>query len=275
MLLLALLLQLPLTPAVAAVSEPGLEAETNVSDLTIQDMAVEDGTWTREADVSINRLEGNTEASTSAANFLYGHEIGQRRWLLGAHYASTRQINTATGNNTTTSRLFQYDGTYDYFFNEDKSFYAYTKASHRANRPTGLESRSDAGAGMGYKFGLYGDAADSLAGTAEVEGGMSFVTDEKVGTPCESGAAFRGAYRFDTPLAADISFVNAGEYLTDGDLIDTFTHDLGLRWDIPRDEAGGPQLYLQLGWNLVWDGNPAAGFVSTDRRYVLLLGASF
>ena len=263
MILTALLLQSTLT---APVSAPAEGATTEPVAVTQEG---EEKSWTIAADVSLTRLEGNTETTTGAANIVYSDYAGLREWTLGAHWAATRQQDAVTGDSTTTSRLFLYDGTYNYFFSEEKHMYAYGKAAHRTNIPDGLDHRTDVGLGAGYRFGLYEGDVDDLDGKAEVEAGVSWVADEKVGLEEETGAAFRGAYLFDTPVDGSLSIVNFGEYLSNGDEIEAFTHETGLKWDL------NSTLYLALTWAVSWDGNPAPGFESTDRRYVLLLGATF
>ena len=59
-----------------------------------------------------------------------------------------------------------------------------------------------------------------------------------------------------------------GEFLN-GDNIETYQHALGLRWTM------NDTMYLQFAYTLLWDNFPAPGSVTTDRIWVLVLGASF
>jgi putative salt-induced outer membrane protein YdiY len=243
-------------PTLSPVVPEGLEGPAPV----VQE-SEDGGIWTREADVGITKIEGNTETTNAAANLIYGWEGDRNKWELAANYSATREQNDS-GNQTTTSRLFVYQGTYDYFFSADKDLYGYAKASKRTNKPDGLDSRLDAGVGLGYRFDLYLDAQ------ANVEVGASYVIDEKVNTATERAPVFRGAYDLDTPLSEDVSLTNVGEFLN-GDNIETYQHALGLRWTM------NDTMYLQFAYTLLWDNFPAPGSVTTDRIWVLVLGASF
>lgn len=219
------------------------------------------GTWTREFDVGITKIEGNTESTTSAANALYGWEGDRNGWALSANYSATREQDDA-GDMTSTTRLLVLSGVYDYYFTDAKNFYGYAKASRRTNRPDGLAKRIDGGVGLGYRWDLYTDA------TASVEAGASYVIDDKIGAATERAPAVRAAYDLDTPLAEHVSLTNVGEFL-DGDGIQTYQHALGLRWTM------NDTMYLQFAYTLLWDKFPAAGQVTTDRIWVLVFGASF
>ena len=247
----------------AAFPQPAL-VSTALPDVPVRTQAAEsDGKWTRDVNAGFTKIEGNTESTNAAATAIYGWEGGQQKWELAAVYAATRQETPPdSGVSTTTSRLFHYAGLYDYFFTADKNIYGYAKASHRTNRPDGLQKRLDGGAGLGYRFDLYEEA------NANIEAGASYVIDEKVGLEEEKAVVLRGAYDLDTPLSEDLSLRNLGEYLT-GDSIETFQHELALRWTM------NSSVYLQFGYTMYWDNYPAAGFDTTDRIWVLVLGASF
>lgn len=264
--MLAILIQTALMLPQGAAGAPDTTIETTLPEINFFDEVVvqdeEKGPWSGSADAGMTLISGNNESSNGSANFEMKWAEGLDAFDFGAHYAGTRTTNKATNDASTTSRLYLYEAGYDRFFTEAKDFYGYAKASSREDIPNGLQSRNDIGVGVGYSFFLYENASVS------VEGGSSYVAENKVGTLADSSAVARAAYKFATPIMETIDFDGAGEYLN-GDDIETYTQDFGVSWSF--EEAW----YLRASYNIAWDGNPSAGFSSTDRRFNLVVGTSF
>lgn len=222
--------------------------------------------WSGNADVSITDVTGNSTSSNGAANLNLAWEGDLDKVGLGAHYAGVRTTDRATGDATTTSRLYQYDANYNRFFSEEKNLYGYVNAATRQDEPNGLQMRASGGLGAGYRFHLY--QKNDTEGLLNLEAGASYVAENKVGTLNETSGVGRAAFDFSGPLMENFSLTASGEYLNGGD-IESYVQDLGLEWKI------SDAWYLKLSNSIAWDGNPSAGFTSTDRRWNLLIGTSF
>ena len=79
------------------------------------------------------------------------------------------------------------------------------------------------------------------------------------------------AARYENPLWTEWLLTAAGEFLQSLDETDdqSFVGELNLSWDF---RAGW---YFKATAAVAWDGTPAPGFESTDRRFVLSIGHSF
>jgi putative salt-induced outer membrane protein YdiY len=264
--MLTILIQTALMLPQGAAGTPATTIETELPEINFfAEVDVQDpetSAWSGTADAGMTLISGNNESSNGSANFTAAWAEGLDAFDFGAHYAGTRTTNKVTNDASTTSRLYLYEAGYDRFFTEAKDFYGYAKASSREDIPNGLQSRNDIGVGVGYNFFLYENAA------VKVEGGSSYVAENKVGTAADSSAVGRAAYTFETPIMETINFDGAGEYLKGGD-IETYTQDFGVNWNFEES------WYLRASYNIAWDGNPSAGFSSTDRRFNLVVGTSF
>jgi len=218
--------------------------------------------WAGAADAGLTMIGGNNESAKGSANLTLGWEGALDGIALGAHYSGDRSTDKATGTKTTNSRLYQYDGAYNRFFSEAKEWYAYGNADVRQDSPNGLQSRNGLGVGVGRRFHMFETTEVNL------EGGASYVTENKVGTLSDTSGVGRIAYDFTSPLSESMEFTGAGVYLNGGD-IETYIQDLGLKWNL------NGSWYLQLSVNVAYDANPTAGFGSTDRRYNLVIGTTF
>ena len=230
----------------------------------MQDPAVEDESpWSGLAEISFNDVSGNSNSSNGAANLTLDWAENLDKVKLGAHYAGVRTEDT-TGNSTTTSRLYAYEADYNRYLSEQRNLYAYANASTRQDEPNGLQMRATGGVGAGYTVNLYEES------DIDFEGVVSYVAENKVGTPNDTSAVARLAFDFNGPWASmgDINFTASGTYLNGGD-IESYVQDLGVTWNFSTD------WHLSLSNNIAWDGNPSAGFSSTDRRWNLLIGTEF
>lgn len=264
--MLNILIQTALMLPQGAAGTPATTIDTNLPEINFFDQAAvqepETSPWSGSADAGMTLISGNNESSNSTANFKAAWAEGLDAFDFGATYAGTRTTDKATNDASTTSRLYLYKAGYDRYFTEAKNFYGYAKASSREDIPNGLQSRNDIGVGVGYSFHVYENAI------VNVEGGSSYVAENKVGTVADSSAVGRAYYDFATPIMETIDFDGAGEYLKGGD-IENYTQDFGVSWNF--QEAW----YLRASYNIAWDGNPSAGFSSTDRRFNLVVGTSF
>lgn len=222
--------------------------------------------WTGRATVSLTDVSGNSNSSNSAVNIDFAWEGDLDKIGLGAHYAGVRTTDKATGDATTTSRLYQYDANYNRFFSEEKNLYGYVNAGTRQDEPNGLQMRASTGFGVGNRFHMYEMGEDK--GELNLEAGVSYVAENKVGTINETSGVGRAAFDFSGPVMENVSFNASGEYLNGGD-IESYVQDIALVWLFSE------KFDLSISNSLAWDGNPSAGFSSTDRRWNLLIGANF
>ena len=247
-----------------SVSEGSIEPSAPASDAAVLDLDIlntpeqgeNESPWSGKAEVSLTDVSGNSESSNGAANLTFGWEGDLDAFNIGAHYAGVRT------SGTTTSRLYAYDAAYNRFFSEKKNLYGYANAGTRQDEPNGLQMRAMTGVGLGYRFHINADS------DLDVEAGVSFVAENKIGTVNETSGVGRFAFKYGVPFWEDFSVTASGEYLNGGD-IETYVQDLGLSWHFNETWD------LTLSNNIAWDGNPSAGFSSTDRRWNLLIGTTF
>lgn len=222
----------------------------------------EEKNWSGTLDLGMTLISGNNESSNGAANLTWAWASGFHAIDLGAHYSGTRTTEPTTGDAYTTSRLYLYDGAYKRYFSEEQNLYLFGDASSREDLPNGLQARNAAGVGLGYTFHPSADA------TLDVEAGSSYVNENKVGTLANTTAVARAGYSFAMPLLEDMDFTGAGKYLKGTD-IESYVQDFGLRWNF------NGSWNIVAAYSIAWDGNPSAGFSSTDRRFNLTVGTSF
>jgi len=222
----------------------------------------ESSSWSGHADLGLTFISGNNESSNGAANLATTWKSGLNVVDLGAHYSGTRTTDLATNDASTTSRLYLYEAAYNRYFSTEENLYGYATGSSRQDEPNGLQMRNTLGVGIGYTFHVYENA------TLDVEAGSSYVSENKVGTLTDTSAVARAAYDFSTPIAEAINFVGKGVYMTGGD-IETYVQDFGVDWAFKENWS------LVAAYNISWDGNPSAGFSSTDRRFNLFVRTSF
>lgn len=228
-----------------------------------EDSAEETSNWSGFADISFTDVSGNNNSSNGAANLNLDWAEGLHKVKLGAHYSGVR-TEDAAGDSLTTSRLYAYEAAYNRYFSGDENLFANASLDTRQDEPNGLQMRATGGVGAGYTFHVYEEAHFDL------EGGASYVTENKIGTLNDTSAVGRAAFDFAGPCTwmEDVNFTAAGVYLIGGN-IESYVQDLGVKWDFSTN------WHLSLANNIAWDGNPSAGFSSTDRRWNLLIGTTF
>ncbi len=227
----------------------------------------EDSRWSGKVDFGLTLLAGNTESTNSALNAELSFDEEVYQWLFTANYAGVRTRNEATGDTETTTRLMALGSQYNRYLDDEKNFYFYGKAAARENVPIGLDLRWDAGVGAGYTW-YFSDDEKTLF---SIEGGPSYVHEENVGSPETDAANARAGLRFETPLFTEWMLTSLGEYFVSLDETDdqSFTGEVNLDW------AFRPGWYFKFTAAVAWDNTPAAGFESTDRRFVVSVGHSF
>jgi len=221
--------------------------------------------WSGSVDAGATILSGNNNSITSTLNAQTKYEKGKDRVILDVHYTGVRQ-DDATGNSTTSSRLYQADGSYNRFLDEENNLYLYINGSGRRDVPNGLQIREVAGGGGGYTFRWNEDKTQ-----ASVEGGPSYVKENNVGVPFANYASGRAAARIDVKLLENVSVLANGEFLqsleTGQDR--SATGQVAVRWNF------GEHWFVQGTLGVAWDNTPATGFQKTDYRYVFSVGTSF
>lgn len=264
LLLQSTLLANPVSEGSTEPSDPAAEATLDLDILDTPDQEVEEGSaWSGMASVSLTDVSGNSTSSNSAVNFGLTWEGDLDALAFGAQYAGVRTTDKATGDASTTSRLYQYDAGYDRFFSTEKNLFGYANVGTRQDEPNGLQMRASTGAGMGYRFHVLEE------GKVDVEGGVSYVAENKIGTLNDTSAVGRAAFDFHSgAVKEDFIFFATGEFLKGGD-IESYVQEIGMGWKLNETWS------LDVTNNIAWDGNPSAGFTSTDRRWNLLLSTTF
>lgn len=261
-----------LTPILPFLLAPGVLSEVPTSDFstepeesTVTAPQEEEAKWVGNANFGLTYLSGNTESTTAAASAALEYDADVYKWLFNANYAAVRQ--TVAGVSTTTSRLYAAGGQYNRYLDEEKNLFFYGNASARKDVPVGLEMRWDAGIGAGYTW-YYTENQDTFF---SLEGGPSFVHEENVGAGESDAANARAAFRYGNPLWDDWKFNAEGEYFISLDDSDdqSFTGEMNVDYKVNED------WYLRAQAAVAWDNTPAAGFESTDRRFVLAVGFDF
>jgi putative salt-induced outer membrane protein YdiY len=224
--------------------------------------------WHLKADLGYTFLSGNSESTTAAFNGELRFDAELYSWLFTANYAGVRTTDRTSGDAQTSSRLYSTAGQYNRFMDEEKNLYAYGNANVRKDVPVGLDLRWTLGAGAGYTWYLNTEK-DTLF---SLEGGPAYLHEENVGSPDDVDAlAGRVAARYENPLWTDWLLTATGEFLQSFDESDdqTFVGEMNLRWKFRAN------WYFKATTAVAWDGSPAPGFDSTDRRFVLSVGHSF
>ena len=262
-----------LTPILPFLLAPGVLSEVPTEDFRTEPQEPtaaapqeEEGPkWVGKADFGLTYLSGNTDSTTAAASASLEYDATMYKWLFNANYAGVRQ--TTGGVATTTSRLYAAGGQYNRYMDEENNLYFYGNASARKDVPVGLELRWDAGLGGGYTW-YFTDNQDTFF---SLEGGPSFVHEENVGAAESDAANARVAFRYENPLWDDWKFDSKGEFFVSLDETEdrSFTGEMNVDYKVNKD------WYLRAQAAVAWDNTPAAGFESTDRRFVLAVGFDF
>ncbi|MDP6962561.1 MAG: DUF481 domain-containing protein [Planctomycetota bacterium] len=220
-----------------------------------------EGSLSGSSDIGVTMINGNSQSANSAINFDLSYILEVHKFDFGMHYQGVRDTDRTTGLADTSSRLYRSDLQYNYFVSDDKKTYIWTNVATRQDEPTGLISRNNFGAGIGYFFQFENEIDFNL------EGGATYVDEEKT-TSDSQAAVTRLAFDFKWPVSEDLSILSSTEFLS-GDNIETYVHDFSLRYSLSND------WYLQLTNNTAYDAFPSAGAVSTDSRFNITLGTSF
>lgn len=223
--------------------------------------------WTGKADLGYTFLSGNNDSTTAAFNAEAHYDADMYKWLFTVNYAGVRQTD-ATGDANTTSRLYAGAGQYNRYYDNEKNLYAYGNANIRKDVPVGLDLRWTIGVGGGYTWYL-NEEKDTLV---SLEAGPTFVHEENVGATEDVDAlSGRVAAHYENPLWTEWLLTANGEFLQSFDETDDqiFVGDLNLNWNFRAD------WYFAATAAVAWDGTPAPGFESTDRRFVLSIGHTF
>ena len=211
-------------------------------------------------DLGLTLLQGNSEATNGAANFIIKHIWDNQELELNSQYLSVRNYDINNNIAETTSRLYRSELQYNYFLSKDKEKYIWTNLGYRQDKPTGLIKRNTGGLGFGYQLLLFEDC------DLNFEAGLSYVSKEKNITT--QSAVGRASAELDWELSEALSIISSTELLN-GNTIRTIIQDFGLRYDLNTD------WFLKLSNNISYDGYPANNKLSTDSRWHITLGTNF
>lgn len=205
--------------------------------------------------VGLTATTGNSETENLYVDAEMVARTKQNRYTLGA----TAQKSSEDGNETA-DRTTLYSK-YDHFLTEKR--YLYANASFVRDEFKDLNLRSVLGAGVGHQF------VESKRTNLSLEGGLTFVNEDLIGTEDEQYVAARWALDFDRYFFDNrLQFFHKHEGLqsleqTDDLLVRSQT---GLR--VPLTDNLNTSVQL----NADWDNNPPPGTEETDLTYLLNVG---
>ena len=219
------------------------------------------GNLSGSTNLGLTLISGNSQSSNSVANIDLSYLIDVHKFDFGIHYQAVRDTNQLSDISTTSSRLYRSDFQYNHYLSTDQKTYIWTNLATRQDEPTGLNSRNNLGAGMGYHL-MFANDLDIF-----IEAGASYVNEQK-STSSSEATVSRLAFDFKWPVSDDLSLISSSEFLS-GDNIETYVQDFSLRYNLKNN------WFLQLANNTAYDAFPADGSETTDSRWNISLGTSF
>ncbi|TAH36871.1 MAG: DUF481 domain-containing protein [Planctomycetota bacterium] len=222
--------------------------------------------WSGSLAAGLTWITGNSESSTGTLDFAAKYDKQKYFCTAFANYSGVRQEDSATGDSTTTSRLYTAGASHNRYFSAARTWYAYANGAWRMDEPHGLQVRDSAGVGVGHSWKWDEDKSSFNA-----EAGPSYVIENLVALPSDSFASARVAEALDWAIGTDWKIINHGELLQSVDDTDdrSATADAGVRWTFAST------WFAQATVAVAWDNTPAPGFEKTDWRYTVSLGSSF
>ena len=214
--------------------------------------------WSGRVFLGVTDTGGNSETRDAYGQAELRATAKEWRWTTGgrAKYAE------ASGTQTAGSWLV--NTRYDWFFAEQQ--YLYGRASIQRDTFSGIDLRWTAGAGYGYKV------FESERLNLELRAGLDYVDTTSTVPPDQEYLAIGWGVTFDWWIVEDrLQFFHNSEGFTDprGDEGIILRAETGLRAPIIDDLTANFQV------NLDYDSDPAPGFKSTDRTYIVGIGYTF
>jgi putative salt-induced outer membrane protein YdiY len=214
--------------------------------------------WSGRATLGVTDTTGNTETRDAYVDAMLRATAKAWRWTTNGR----AKYSENSGQQTAGSWLV---GTrYDWLFGERQ--YLYARATAQRDTFSGIELRWTAGAGYGYKI------FESDRTNLEVRAGLDHVSTQNTVPPDESYLAFGWGVNFDYWIIQDkLQFFHNDEGFSaisssEGVVVRAET---GLRAPIVDDLTANLQV------NLDYNSDPAPGFKSTDRTWIVGLGYKF
>jgi putative salt-induced outer membrane protein YdiY len=214
--------------------------------------------WSGRATLGVTDTTGNTETRDAYVDAELKATAKEWRWTSNGR----AKYSENSGQQTAGSWLV---GTrYDWFFRERQ--YLYARATAQRDTFSGIELRWTAGAGYGYKV------LESKRTNLELRAGLDHVSTENTVPPNQSYLAFGWGVTFDYWIIQDrLQFFHNDEGFSaisssEGVVVRAET---GFRAPIIDNLAANFQV------NLDYNSDPAPGFKSTDRTWIVGLGYKF
>ena len=214
--------------------------------------------WSGRANLGLTDTSGNSETRDAYVEAELRATAKEWRWTTNgrAKYAES------SGRQTTGSWLA---GTrYDWFFAERQ--YLYARASAQRDTFAGIDLRWTVGGGYGYQI------FESDRTNFELRAGLDYVDTTNTVPPDQQYLAIGWGVTFDYWIVEDrLQFFHNSEGFADprGDEGLVLRAETGLRAPIVDDLSANFQV------NLDYNSDPAPGFKSTDRTYIVGIGYTF
>jgi putative salt-induced outer membrane protein len=210
--------------------------------------------WSDTAEFSFISTTGNTENTNLAFTNKYVYTWSNADFTFDAaalRVESTTRTVTSDGTaisvqetSTTSAATYGLAGKYRRDITE--KFFWYGRAAWLRDEPAGIDSRTSAGGGLGYRF-LKSDL-QNLA----VEFGVNYTDEEQVGGASESFAEARAFVGYDRALSATSKFVAELELL---DNLDT-TSDWRANFVTSVTASLTAKLAVKVGYRVRYDNEP-------------------
>jgi putative salt-induced outer membrane protein YdiY len=214
--------------------------------------------WSGRATLGVTDTTGNTETRDAYVSANLQARAREWRWTANGRAKYSKD----SGRQTAGSWLV---GTrYDWFFRERQ--YLYARATAQRDTFSGIELRWTAGAGYGYKV------LESDRTNLELRAGLDHVSTENTVPPDQSYLAFGWGVTFDYWIIQDkLQFFHNDEGFSalSSNAGVVVRAETGFRAPIVDDLTANFQV------NLDYNSDPAPGFKSTDRTWIVGLGYKF
>lgn len=216
--------------------------------------------WSDTAEFSFINTTGNTENTNLAFSNKYVYTWSNADFTFDAAAlrveSTTRAVtsdgSTITEQETTTTSAETYALAGKYRRNITEKFFWYGRAGWLRDKPAGIDSRSSAGAGVGYRF-LKSDV-HSLAG----EIGLNYTDEKPVGGTSDSFAEARGFLGYDRKLSETAKFAAELELLENLD----DTGDWRANFNTSVTASISQKLAVKVGFLVRYDHEPAQQLIA-------------
>lgn len=230
---------------------------------TINEPKVPATRWTGNIRAGALVTRGNSD--TDAVN-VAGEAVRRSvddRFSLTGQYLYGRQRDDDTGEKSTSTDNWTFQGKYDYFVS--KKLYVYGVAKFERDRIADLSLRAQPGVGVGYQW------IESAKSNFSTEVGLGFTYEDYKNQDSNSYINARVAYHYDRVLRENVKFVHNVEYLPSLEDVGKFNinADAGIRVALTE------KFFTEFKVEWKYNSEPAEDASDSDLRYILSVGWEF